>query len=83
MTMIKETKHAQTASLCIFGSIVVNPVFGWSLTMLLDNTGLLGDTKRAKSLSLANRLIIPLVVFILSTAAMLVVGLIPGIDALI
>ncbi len=83
MTMIKETKHAQTASLCIFGSIVVNPVFGWSLTMLLDNTGLLGDSKRAKSLSLANRLIIPLVTFILSTIAMLLVGLIPGVPSIL
>ena len=83
MEMIKETKHAQAAALCIFGSIVVNPVFGWSLTMLLDNNGLLGDVSRSQSLSIANRLVIPLVTFVLCTIAMLLVGIIPGIPALI
>lgn len=83
MEMIKKTKHAQAAALCIFGSIVVNPVFGWSLTMLLDNNGLLGDTNRARSLSTANRLIIPLATFVLCVTAMLLVGIIPGIPALL
>ncbi len=83
MSMIKEMRQAQAAALCIFGSLVVNPVFGWSLTMLLDNMGILGDVERSKSLSLANRLIIPLVTFVLSTLSMLVVGLIPGIQAIL
>ena len=83
MQMIRETKHAQAAALCIFGSIVVNPVFGWIFTVLLDNNGLLGDVKRARSLPIADRLIIPLAAFILCTGAMAFVGLIPGIPAMI
>ncbi len=83
MAMIKEMKQAQAAALCIFGSLVINPVFGWSLTMLLDNMGILGDVERSKSLSLANRLIIPLVTVVLCSFAMLIVGLIPGIPAII
>ena len=59
MQMISDEKNAQGAGVCIFSSALVNPVFGWALTMLLDNMGLIGDAHRGKTLKLVDRLIIP------------------------
>lgn len=83
MQMVKDTKDSQSAGICIFASIVANPVFAWSLTMLLDNLGLIGDKERPKRLSLADRLIIPALAFVICVAAMAAVGMLPGIPALL
>ncbi|MCF1427268.1 MAG: DUF3360 domain-containing protein [Shewanella sp.] len=83
MQMVKSTASSQTAGICIFASMVVNPVFGWALTMLLDNNGLIGDKERPKSLSFADRLVIPGLAFVVCLLAMLAVGMIKGIPALL
>lgn len=83
MQMIKNEKSAQSAGICIFASMLVNPVFGWALTMLLDNLGLIGDKERAKKLKWSDRLVIPLITFLVCTAIMASVGMINGIPALI
>jgi hypothetical protein len=83
MQMIKKESDAQAAGICVFSSIVVNPVFGWALTMLLDNTGMLGNKERSERLSKLDRWIIPLVAFLVCTIAMLLVGQIDGIPALL
>lgn len=82
MQMVKETKDSQSAGITIFASAVVNPVFGWAITMLLDNNGLIGDSHRAKTLSFADRVIIPTAAFVISGVAMAAVGMLPGIPAL-
>lgn len=79
MQMVKNTKDSHSAGITIFASAVVNPVFGWAITMLLDNNGLIGDTERARTLSFSDRLIIPLGAFIISGIAMAAVGMLPGI----
>ncbi len=81
--LIKTTAQAQSGGLCIIGSALVNPVFGWSLALLLTNTGLVGDNSRALDLPRSKRLLIPIVTFIICTVAMAVVGLLPGIPALL
>jgi len=83
MQMVKDTKDSQSAGICIFASAVVNPVFGWAITLLLDNNGLIGDKDRAKHLNLADRIIIPASAFIICCAAMASVGMLPGIPAFI
>ena len=83
MQMVKDTKDAQAAGICIFASAVVNPVFGWAITMLLDNNGLIGDRHRKDKLSAADRLIIPGLAFTVCCAAMATVGMLPGIPALL
>lgn len=83
MQMIRSNKEALSASFCIFSSAILNPVFGWAFSMLLDNTGSLGDVERSKTLTLIDRLIIPLSAFIISVGAMAIVGKIPGIPSLI
>lgn len=83
MEMIKDTKTAQGAGSVVFASTLVNPVFGWSLTMLLDNSGLLGKCERSDNLSLADRWIIPAITFAVTSGAMASVGLIPGIPSLL
>lgn len=83
MQMVKDTQSSQAAGICIFASFVANPVLAWALTMLLDNNGLIGDKERAASLSLADRLIIPGLAFVICLAAMLAVGMIQGIPALL
>ena len=83
MSMVNDTKDGQTAGVCIFSSVVVNPVFGWALTMFLDNNSLIGDKERAKKLNKVDRLIIPGAAFLISTIAMALVGMLPGIPALI
>ena len=83
MQMVKDAKDSQSAGICIFASIVANPVFAWALTMLLDNNGLIGDRERSKSLSLADRIIIPGLAFVICVLAMLAVGMLPGIPPLL
>ena len=83
MQMIKDEQSAQAAGVCIFASLLVNPVFGWSLTMLLDNLGWIGKSERTKALKLSDRLIIPLVTFLVCAIMMASVGLIKGIPAFI
>ena len=83
MQMIKDEQSAQAAGVCIFASLLVNPVFGWSLTMLLDNLGWIGKSERTKALKLSDRLIIPLVTFLICAIMMASVGLIKGIPAFI
>lgn len=83
MQMVKDAKSSQSAGICIFASMAVNPVFGWAVTMLLDNNGLIGDKDRPKSLTVADRLIIPAITVVVCLSAMLAVGMIPGIPALL
>jgi len=82
MAMIQTKKDAEGAGIVIFGSVVINPVFGWAFAMLLDNIGLL-DRERAKSLSLADRVVIPAVTLVVCTTLLAIAGKIPGIPALI
>lgn len=82
MEMTREGKTTQSAAIVVFASTLVNPAFGWSLTMLLDNLGLIGCKKRSLELTQMNRWIIPLVMFTLLTSVMAMVGMLPGIPAL-
>lgn len=81
--MVKDAKSSQSAGICIFASMAVNPVFGWAVTMLLDNNGLIGDKERPGTLSTIDRLVIPTATVIICVAAMLAVGMIPGIPPLL
>lgn len=83
MEMVQDSKDTQSAGICIFSSAIVNPVFGWALTMFLDNNGLIGDKERPGKLSTLDRLVIPGLALLVSTIAMAIVGMIPGIPALI
>ncbi|MRI32574.1 hypothetical protein EOPP23_06185 [Endozoicomonas sp. OPT23] len=83
MEMVKDTKDTQSAGITIFASAVVNPVFGWALTMLLDNNSLIGDKERSKLLGFADRIVIPGLAFVISTLAMAAVGMLPGIPAMV
>lgn len=83
MEMVQGTKDTQSAGICLFSSAIVNPVFGWALTMFLDNNGLIGDKERPKNLSVLDRLVIPGTALVVSTVAMAIVGMLPGIPALI
>lgn len=58
MQMTREGKTTQSAALVVISSVLVNPVFGWSFTMLLDNLGLVGCKDRAGDLGKAGRWII-------------------------
>ncbi|HSV87958.1 MAG TPA: DUF3360 family protein [Bacteroidales bacterium] len=82
MAMVKTTKDAEGAGICIFSSILINPVFGWALAMLLDNLGIF-DTERARALSNVDRLVIPLITLVACTTFMALAGLIPGIPAVL
>lgn len=83
MQMTREGKTSQSAAIVIFSSALVNPVFGWSLTMLLDNLGIIGDKERGQNLSPRDRWIIPGVVFAILCSIMAAIGMIPGIPALL
>ena len=83
MEMTRKGKTTQSAAIVVFASALVNPVFGWSLTMMLDNLGLIGDKQRSVELGLSGRVIIPLVGFIVLCAVMAAVGMFPGIPALL
>lgn len=83
MEMTRKGKTTQSAAIVVFASALVNPVFGWSLTMMLDNLGLIGDKERSRELGLSGRVIIPLVGFVILCAIMAAVGMLPGIPALL
>lgn len=82
MEMTREGKTTQSAAIVVFSSALVNPAFGWSITILLDNLGLIGCKERSSELPHMSRWIIPLVVFIILTGVMAMVGMLPGIPAL-
>lgn len=86
MEMVKESKDAQAAGICILTAFVTNPVLAWAVAMFLDNNGFIGDKIRAKKLSKIDKIWIPAVVLIVCLGAMLVVGMLNekyGIEALI
>lgn len=83
MQMVRDSKDSQSAGICIFSSAFVNPVFGWALTMLLDNLGLIGDKKRSAELSLVDRLWIPGAAFVVCVGSLALVGQLPGIPAIL
>ena len=82
MEMTRKGKTTQSASIVVFSSALVNPVFGWSLTMMLDNLGLIGDKERSRQLGLSGRVIIPVIGFVVLCLAMASVGMFPGVPAL-
>ncbi|HAJ99045.1 MAG TPA: hypothetical protein DCM62_03375 [Bacteroidales bacterium] len=82
MAMVKTTKDAEGAGICIISSVLVNPVFGWTLAMLLDNLGIF-DKERARALPTIDRVIIPAVTFVVITVFLVLAGLIPGIPAML
>ena len=71
------------ARLLNFILALVNPDFGWALTMLLDNLVLVGCKERSAGLTKMSRWIIPSVMFVVLTGVMAAVGMLPGIPALI
>ena len=83
MEMTRKGKTTQSAAIVVFSSALVNPVFGWSLTMLLDNLGLIGDKKRSVELGFAGRVLVPVIGFTVLCLAMAAVGMLPGIPALL
>ncbi|MBT1065498.1 DUF3360 family protein [Bowmanella sp. Y26] len=83
MQMTREGKTTQSAGIVIFSSALVNPVFGWSLTVLLDNLGLIGCKERGKELGHAGRWIIPGMTFAVLCAVMAAIGMFPGIPPLL
>ncbi|KJF88536.1 DUF3360 domain-containing protein [Photobacterium phosphoreum] len=83
MEMTREGKTTQSAAIVVFSSVLVNPAFGWSLTMLLDNLGLVGCKERSSELSKMSRWVLPGTMFIVLSGVMALVGLLPGIPAII
>lgn len=83
MEMTREGKTTQSAAIVVFSSALVNPAFGWSLTMLLDNLGLIGCKERSAQLSSMSRWIVPGIMFTVLTTVMALVGLLPGLPAII
>lgn len=82
MAMVKTTKDAEGAGICIISSVLVNPIFGWTLAMLLDNLGVF-DKERARALPTVDRIIIPAITFVVITVFLVLAGLIPGIPAML
>lgn len=82
MQMIQKQQDSLSAGTCIFASAFVNPVFGWALTMLLDNLGLIGDQERAKGMSWKEKLVIPGIMFIVCVVSLALVGQLPGIKGI-
>jgi len=83
MQMIQNHKDSLSAGICIFACAFVNPVFGWAITMLLDNMGLIGDAERAKGLAPKDRYVIPGMAFFVCVGSLAAAGQLPGIPALI
>ena len=79
MQMIQKHQYSVSAGICIFSSAFVNPVFGWALTMLLDNLGLIGDEERAKKFTWKEKLVIPGITFIVCLVCLGIAGQLPGI----
>ncbi len=82
MEMTREGKTTQSAAIVVFASALVNPAFGWSITLVLDNLGLIGSKERSASLTKMSRWIIPVITFVILTGVMAIVGMLPGIPAL-
>jgi len=82
MQMVKRQQDTLSAGTVIFASAFVNPVFGWALTMLLDNLGLIGDRDRAKELSWKEKLIIPGLMFLVCSVSLALAGQLPGIPGI-
>ncbi|MGY5352120.1 DUF3360 family protein [Wenyingzhuangia sp. IMCC45533] len=82
MQMVKKQQDSLSAGTCIFACAFVNPVFGWALTMFLDNMGLIGDKQRAKNMSLKEKLIIPGITFIVCAVSLALAGQLPGIPGI-
>ncbi|WP_087019972.1 DUF3360 family protein [Thaumasiovibrio subtropicus] len=76
--MIRDSKDAQAAGICVFGAMVANPVLAWAMTMLLDNNGLIGNKERAAKLSMIDRIVIPAGALLICLGAMLAVGMLEG-----
>ena len=83
MQMTREGKTAQSAAMVVISSVLVNPVFGWSLTLLMDNLGLVGCKERAEQLGKAGRWIIPGIAFVVLCTVMAIIGMFPGVPALV
>ncbi|MCQ3827971.1 DUF3360 family protein [Microbulbifer elongatus] len=83
MQMTRKGKTTESAAVVIFSSAIVNPVFGWSLTVLLDNLGLIGCKERGQELGHTGRWIIPGIVFALLCVVMLAIGMFPGVPAVV
>ena len=83
MEMTRVGKTTQSAAIVVFASALVKPAFGWSITLLLDNLGLIGSKERSANLSKLSRWIIPGIMFVVLTGVMAVVGMLPGIPALL
>ena len=83
MEMTREGKTTQSAAIVVFSSALVNPAFGWSITMLLDNLGLVGCKERSSELSKMSRWVLPGIMFVVLTSVMALVGLLPGLPAII
>jgi hypothetical protein len=83
MQMTRKGKTTESAAVVIFASSMVNPVFGWSLTVLLDNLGLIGSKERSADLGHTGRWIIPGIVFGVLCVIMLAIGMFPGIEPLV
>ena len=83
MEMTREGKTTQSAAIVVFASALVNPAFGWSITLVLDNLGLIGSKERSANLTKMSRWIIPVVTFVILTGVMAIVGMLPGIPALL
>jgi len=79
MQMVRNQQDTLSAGTVIFASSFVNPVFGWALTMLLDNLGLIGDRERASKLSWKEKLVIPGIMFLVCSVALALAGQLPGI----
>jgi len=83
MQMTREGKTTQSAAVVIFSSALVNPVFGWSLTVLLDNLGLIGCKERGKELGHVGRWVVPGIAIIILCALMAGIGMFPGLPPLL
>ena len=83
MQMVKDAKSSQSAGIVIFSSALVNPVFGWALTMVLDNMGMIGDKERGLKLPFSDRFVIPMSAFVVCLVSLAAVGQLPGIPALL
>ena len=83
MQMTREGKTTQSAALVVISSVLVNPVFGWSFAMLLDNLGIVGCKSRALELGKSGRWIIPGIAFVVLCGVMAIIGMFPGVPALV
>lgn len=83
MQMVKKQQDSVSAGTCIFACAFVNPVFGWALTMLLDNLGLMGDKERAEGMSWKEKLVIPGIMFVVCVVSLALAGQLPGIPKIL